>query len=109
MAVAHYLNQLGFLVELNVVDAEHVAAIMGPSVLLLWEKLEPYIAAERHKRVGQGRDGGYAEFFERLAEKLERIQPARARRRLTDVRWWMVLRRWRRWRFRRRWQIRDHL
>src|SRR5262245_27543784 len=56
--VQHYLDQLGLLVDQQLVDAGAVAGFMGESVLRSWQALSPYITAERDIR---GED--YAEYF----------------------------------------------
>jgi hypothetical protein len=74
--VSHYLDQLGFLVEHNLVDAKLVAGFMGDSIVLLWQVLSPFIKTERERRGG----GDYQWYFQKLAERMEAMEPARVRR-----------------------------
>jgi hypothetical protein len=48
--LAHFLDNLGFLVESDFVKVELVQGFMGGSVVDLWEKLGPHIEAERRRR-----------------------------------------------------------
>ena len=77
VAVCHYLDQLGLLVERHMVDPEAVAGLMGDSILFCWQALEPYL---RQERAARGRD--YAAYFEALVESVWAIGPSAARRRL---------------------------
>jgi hypothetical protein len=76
--VSHYLDQLGFLVDHQLVKAEVVAGFMGDSIIRLWKILSPYVEAERQRR---GEDD-YQRYFENLAETMREIEPAKARARL---------------------------
>jgi hypothetical protein len=78
--VCHYLDHLGFLVDHRIVDQEGVAGLLGESVLRAWEVLAPYIRSERDAR---GTD--YAAYFEDLAERIRRLDPASKRKQLLRV------------------------
>jgi hypothetical protein len=68
LAVCHYLDHLGFLVNQGLVDPIAVAGFMGDSMLRCWDELWPYIEAER-----KARDGPYAQYFEDLAVHVKAI------------------------------------
>lgn len=69
--VAHYLDQLGFLVDQRLIDPHAVAGFMGPSVLRSWEVLAPYIRQERAARGSPA----YSRYFEDLAARVLAIDP----------------------------------
>ncbi len=64
--VCHYLDHLGFLVHRKMIDLDAVAGLMGPSVLVCWKALAPYIERERERR----RVPDYARYFEDLVAKV---------------------------------------
>jgi hypothetical protein len=48
--VAYYFDHLGLLVGHSLLPAEPLVAFLGNACIKSWEKLEPYIQAERVKR-----------------------------------------------------------
>ena len=80
ITICHYLDQLGFLVETKLVEVEHVAGLMGDSILQCWKALKPFIEGER-----AGRNRDYAAYFEALVARIWKIDPKAARGRLPKV------------------------
>lgn len=80
VAVCHYLDHLGFLVDRGIVSGPSVAGLLGESVLRSWEELAPSIKAER-----QARAGDYAEYFEDLAAAVLDTDPRAVRKHLRSV------------------------
>jgi hypothetical protein len=74
VAVCHYLDHLGFLVDSSVVKREAIAGLLGESVLRCWKDLRPFIEAERRER-----DGEYAQYFENLAAEVLEADPKKVR------------------------------
>ena len=64
--VCHYLDHLGFLVHRKMIDLDAVAGLMGHSVLVCWDALEPYIERERERRPTPD----YARYFEDLVARV---------------------------------------
>jgi len=48
--VCCYLDALGLLVDLGLVDRKAVTALLGGAIKRHWETLDPFIEAERDKR-----------------------------------------------------------
>jgi len=65
LAVCRYLDHLGIVVDQGLADPDAVAGYMKESIIRLWERLSPYIRAERIAR-----SQGYAEYFEDLAVRM---------------------------------------
>jgi hypothetical protein len=80
LAVCHYLDQLGLLVDQGLVNPEAVTGFMGESVLRNWRARAPYIDTERKLR-----NEDYAKYFESLVARVLAIGPRVARKRLQSV------------------------
>jgi len=79
--VCHYLDNFGVLVDEKLVDEAVAAKFLGSTAVSLWERLRPYIEAERFKRVAAAERGGadYLRYFEFLAKRLNDLNPEKLR------------------------------
>jgi hypothetical protein len=76
--IGHYLDHLGMLVYLGLIDVDQVATFLGISALNLWRLLKPYIESERKLRSPDI----YLNAFESLAVALVKANPELKARRL---------------------------
>jgi hypothetical protein len=86
LRLAHFLDNLGFLVAEGLVRPEHVAGFLGTAVLDTWQKLGPHIYAERALRRELHASPDYQRYFEDLAERVREVDPTRVRSTLKEWR-----------------------
>jgi hypothetical protein len=80
VAVCHFLDHLGFLVDRGVVRRDDVAGLLGEAVLRNWSALSDFIREERRLRNSE-----YSQYFEHLAAEVLRTDPVEIRRHLRRV------------------------
>ncbi|MCZ4124869.1 MULTISPECIES: DUF4760 domain-containing protein [Streptomyces] len=84
--LAWFYDNVGALVTHNVVDVEPVSGYLGGSVILIWEKMEPLIRAERARRSPSLQDPiRWQVYFENLYHLVRETSPSEARSR--EKRW----------------------
>lgn len=72
--LARFYDNLGALVTHGIIDIEPVSGYLGQSVLVYWERMQPLVQTERHKRQGQYDPERWQIYFENLYQ-LIREQP----------------------------------
>ena len=78
--LAWFYDNVGALVTHNVVDLEPVSGYLGGSVILIWEKMEPLIQAERARRNLSAHDPQrWQVYFENLYLLVRETPPTKAR------------------------------
>ena len=77
--LAWFYDNLGAMVAHGVVDIAPVSGYLGQSVLLNWEKMEPFIQAERKKRQDSYDPERWQIYFENLYHLIREQPPAKAR------------------------------
>jgi hypothetical protein len=79
-ALANYLDNLGLLVDRGLVDVVLVAGFMGNAIIPLWDKMRPFIDAERARR-----STDYMRYFEALVAEIHRASPSAVLARVTRL------------------------
>ncbi|MFI7003167.1 hypothetical protein [Nocardia sp. NPDC050175] len=79
-----FYDNLGLLVYHDIVSFEPVRGYLGGSMLTVWSKLEPLVAAERAKRASSPDPSRWAWYCEELVTRLraanaDQFRPARRR------------------------------
>jgi hypothetical protein len=64
--VVAFFEQIGFLIEKKYVDFDVVRDRLGQSIVLNWQKLEPWILAVRKEK----NDAGFGEHYQHLFERM---------------------------------------
>lgn len=81
--LAWYYDNLGALVAHGHVDIEPISGYLGGAVLTTWQKMEPFIRAERNLRNPSAADPErWQMYFENLVLLLRQCPPEQARRKL---------------------------
>jgi hypothetical protein len=74
ISVSHYFDNLGVLVDHDLLEAELAAGFLGDTVTEMWGLLSPIIRSERQL----GSFPHYQRYFESLARHMKEIGPQRA-------------------------------
>jgi hypothetical protein len=84
LAVCHFFDHLGVLIEEGLLKPEFAARFLGDTAINLWKKLLPCILAERRLRHDRGWAGAfdYLLYFESLMVTLDEVGPERSRLKL---------------------------
>jgi hypothetical protein len=84
LRVLHYLDHLGLLVDQKLADEEVIGSFIGVAIISLWQSLEPYVRAERAKRLRDrgGPDVQYQLYFEDLAVRMSKLDLPKIRKHL---------------------------
>jgi hypothetical protein len=77
--LAWFYDNLGALVAHGVVDVAPVSGYLGQSVVIVWEKLQPLIKAERDKRRDSYDPERWQIYFENLYHLIREQPPEQAR------------------------------
>lgn len=77
IAVSHFFDNLGFLIIQKIVDEKTVISFMGESIQKVWDRLEPYIRAQRKKDFPE-----YQAYFEHLVSRVKKNHPSKIREKL---------------------------
>ncbi|MCX4976245.1 hypothetical protein [Streptomyces sp. NBC_00620] len=78
--LAWFYDNVGALVTHSVVDVEPVSGYLGGSVILMWEKMEPLIQAERARRNPSLENSQrWQVYFENLYHLVRETPPTKAR------------------------------
>jgi len=81
---SNYLDHLGLLVDQKLADEEVIGSFIGEAIISLWQSLEPYVRAERAKRLRDrwGPDVQYQLYFEDLAVRMSKLDLPEIRKHL---------------------------
>ena len=79
LRVSHFFDHVGLLVAHDLVPADPLVGFFGRGAMNCWDKLRPYILAERARRLQGGyASGEYVPYFEAFApEDVARIESVR--------------------------------
>jgi hypothetical protein len=81
LEVANYLENVGLLMQLDLIDPRIVVGFMGGSAERIWDELAAFIALERESRP----EGLYLEYFEHLAATIRELRPMEVRSELRKL------------------------
>lgn len=76
LKVSHFFNNIGALVAYKIVDEDLIIGYMGSNILMVWDKLYPFLENERSHRLkkhGIGKE--YQEHFEDLVCRVYNKKP----------------------------------
>lgn len=78
--VANYLENVGLLVYLELVEPRIAIGFLGGSAERIWDELKPFIGCERTER-----DGLYLEYFQYLVATIRLMQSENPRSELREL------------------------
>lgn len=81
LKVANYLENVGLVMQLGLIEPRVVVGFMGVSAERIWDELASFIALERESRP----DGLYLEYFEHLAATIRELRPGVVRSELRKL------------------------
>ena len=81
LRIAHYLDNVGVMIDKKLIKPELVAGFLGDSALRQWHQLERFIRKERLIRTPPA----YMNYFEHLAATLQIVRPEDVRKKLRKM------------------------